>query len=133
MKKYIVSGPPSSGKSSLIEALKAEGYSCHDEIARQVIAEQLKIEGTAVPWKDHLAFAELLFERMVKQQNALQNDTSVHIFDRSIPDFVSYLIKDKLQKLIKGRRLQRCPHRPGRDPGLVLHSHRNDDISHPNH
>jgi predicted ATPase len=44
----ILTGGPSSGKTSIIEKLKEKGYLCIDEVGRQIIQEQLAIGGNAL-------------------------------------------------------------------------------------
>ena len=39
IKRIIITGGPSSGKTSIIDALKDEGYSCFDEVSREIIQE----------------------------------------------------------------------------------------------
>lgn len=41
-KKIALIGGPATGKTTLIDALKAKGFSCMDEISRQIIIEAQK-------------------------------------------------------------------------------------------
>ena len=56
IQNYIITGAPGTGKTTIINALKKEGYSCAEEISRELIAEQIDIGGNILPWKDQIAF-----------------------------------------------------------------------------
>jgi predicted ATPase len=55
---YIITGGPGSGKSTLIEALAAEGFHHMPEAGRAIIRDQVAIGGTALPWADRAALAQ---------------------------------------------------------------------------
>jgi hypothetical protein len=48
------------GKTTLIDALAAEGIRHMPEAGRAIIRDQVAIGGTALPWADRAAFAELM-------------------------------------------------------------------------
>ena len=57
---HVITGGPGLGKTSLIDALAAEG-GCHmPEAGRAIIQDQVDIGGTALPWDDREAFAMLM-------------------------------------------------------------------------
>ena len=58
---HIITGGPGSGKTSLIEALAAEGLHHMPEAGRAIIQDQVDIGGSALPWADRDAFAVLMF------------------------------------------------------------------------
>ncbi len=87
--RYIITGGPGTGKSTLLNALKAEGYECYDEISRTIIQEQQLINGDKVPWKNLSAFAYICYERMTAQLENTPQD--VCFFDRGLPDIIAYL------------------------------------------
>ncbi|PID68155.1 MAG: hypothetical protein CR968_03115, partial [Flavobacteriia bacterium] len=58
IQRYIITGAPGSGKSSLLEALKLRGYHCFDEVSRLIIKEQQQINGQLLPWDDLAGFAQ---------------------------------------------------------------------------
>lgn len=49
MKRYILTGTPGSGKTSVLHALKSLGYSVVEEAATDVIALEQK-RGNPEPW-----------------------------------------------------------------------------------
>lgn len=58
MKRFIVTGAPSAGKTTIIRQLELEGFSVVEEAATDVIgAEQAR--GTAEPWT-HPSFIDLV-------------------------------------------------------------------------
>jgi predicted ATPase len=88
---YIVTGGPGSGKTALIEALRARGYSCSVEAGRGIIQDQVKIEGLALPWRDPLLFAELMLSWEMRSYHAAEEATGPVFFDRGVPDVLGYL------------------------------------------
>lgn len=54
---HIITGGPGSGKSTLIDALAAQGFHHMPEAGRAIIRDQVAIGGTALPWADRIAFA----------------------------------------------------------------------------
>jgi len=88
---YIITGGPGSGKSTLIDALENNGYSRSIEAGRAIIQSQLQIGGLSLPWIDPASFAEwMLCWEINSYVNALRSEGPV-IFDRGIPDIISYL------------------------------------------
>ncbi len=86
---FVITGGPGSGKTSLIAAL--DGIHRMPEAGRAVIQEELAAGGSALPWKDPLAFAEKMLERDIATWEAAQRLEGPAIFDRGIPDVMGYL------------------------------------------
>src|SRR3546814_17699538 len=88
---HIITGGPGSGKSSVINALAAEGFIHMPEAGRAIIQGQIDIGGNALPWADRDAFAALMLAwemRSYREAKALRGPV---IFDRGIPDVIGYL------------------------------------------
>lgn len=90
-KIILLIGGPSSGKTTLINHLEAEGYICYPEISREITLNA-RDEGV-----DHLflenpiLFSERLLEGRIKQyENAIKEVKTVFI-DRGIPDVLAYM------------------------------------------
>ena len=94
IKRIAISGAPGTGKTSLINELLLQGYKCHAEVSREIIAEQLKIGGDITPWQDLNAFSELVINERLKQFKHAKNE--LEFFDRTIIDSLAYLLKDAL-------------------------------------
>ena len=92
LKKYVITGGPSTGKTSIISILQQKGFVCVDEMARQVIREQLELKTNYLPWADLERFSEIVVERMITQIKKLHPE-DIHFFDRGIPDVIAYMKK----------------------------------------
>ncbi|SHL86849.1 Predicted ATPase [Roseovarius pacificus] len=87
----VVTGGPGSGKSSLIEALARRGFHTMPEGGRAIIQDQVTIGGTALPWSDRAAFAELMLGWELRSHRKASAMTESVIMDRGIPDVIGYL------------------------------------------
>lgn len=94
--RYIITGGPGSGKSSLLNALIDKGYQGFEEISRIVIREQHEINGDKLPWENLADFAEICFERMSKQLEDC-NSSNYCFYDRGIPDIIAYVRRGGLK------------------------------------
>jgi predicted ATPase len=88
---FVVTGGPGSGKSTLLAALAARGLACAEEAGRSVIRDQVAIGGTALPWADRHAFAELMLSFDMRAYRWAEGQRGVVVFDRGIPDVLGYL------------------------------------------
>jgi predicted ATPase len=86
---FVITGGPGSGKTSLIAAL--DGIDRMPEAGRAIIQEEMAAGGSALPWKDPLAFAEKMLARDIQAWEAAERLEGPVIFDRGIPDVVGYL------------------------------------------
>jgi predicted ATPase len=94
--RYIITGGPGSGKSSLLSALVDKSYQGFEEISRIIIREQHEIGGDRVPWLNLAAFAELCYERMSAQLDLCDSDCT-YFYDRGLPDIIAYVRRGGLQ------------------------------------
>jgi len=88
---YIVTGGPGSGKTSLLEALRARGDTCSVEAGRGIIQDQVSIAGQALPWADRSLFAELMLSWEMRNYRIAQATVGPVFFDRGVPDVLAYL------------------------------------------
>lgn len=86
---FIITGGPGSGKSSLIDALRDRGYTCVDEVARQIIRNQIEIGGDAIHTKDQIKFRDLMLAESIRTYGEILDHGPV-FFDRGIPDLLGY-------------------------------------------
>lgn len=88
----VLAGGPSSGKTTLIDALVAKGYICYPEVSREVIKEAQRQGIEQLFLEKPLLFSELLLEGRVKQYKSAINEESATVFlDRGIPDVLAYM------------------------------------------
>lgn len=87
---FIFTGGPGSGKSSILEELEKQGFSIITESGRQIIKEQIKIQGDGLPWKNKEKFRDLMIERDIKQYEQVKEVEKIALFDRGIPDSLGY-------------------------------------------
>ena len=88
---FVITGGPGSGKTTLIDALASRGFACTQEAGRGVIQDQAAIGGTALPWHDPLAFAELMLAWEMRSFHMAGQLPGPVFFDRGVPDTLGYL------------------------------------------
>ncbi len=86
---YIITGGPGFGKTMLVQALKADGYSCSNEFARDLILEQQQINGEILPWKQPRRFQQEILNRRTAFFNSVQQGI-IAFADRAIPDQLAF-------------------------------------------
>ncbi|MEK6822900.1 MAG: ATP-binding protein [Nanoarchaeota archaeon] len=89
MAKYIITGGPCTGKSTLIRALQAQGYRCVDEVARQLIDEAERTGSDCHPARDFHLFQQHVVHRQLALEESVKHEPLV-FFDRGIPDGIGY-------------------------------------------
>ncbi|MEJ1970718.1 MAG: AAA family ATPase [Rhizomicrobium sp.] len=87
---YIVTGGPGSGKTTLIEALRARGFLCIDEVGRAIIREQAATGGDVHHNGDRAAYRDLMLHRSIEGYVAVAETGKPVFFDRGIPELAGY-------------------------------------------
>lgn len=93
----MLSGCSGGGKSTLLEALEARGFATAPEPGRQIVREQLWIDGPALPWVDMRQFMELVVSRALHQVDEASRRGGVTIFDRGLVDAYAYFIRSGIE------------------------------------
>lgn len=88
---FVVTGGPGSGKSSLIAELAQRGFPFMPEAGRAIIQDQVRIGGSALPWADRAAFAELMLGWELRSYREASALNAKVLMDRGIPDVIGYL------------------------------------------
>ena len=90
--KIVLIGGPSSGKTTLINALKSDGYYCMEEISRQITIDSQEKGIDQLFLEDPLLFSQhLLLGRQTQFNEADSINQDIVFFDRGLPDVVAYL------------------------------------------
>jgi predicted ATPase len=88
---FVLTGGPGSGKTTLIDALRAEGFPAAEEAGRGIIRDQVAIGGSALHWADQKLFAELMLAWEMRSWNQAFAAGGLVFFDRGVPDCIGYL------------------------------------------
>ena len=88
----VITGGPGSGKSRLVDALAAAGLRTMPEAGRAIIQDQVAIGGTALPWADREAFANLMLGWELRSYHEALAAPGPVILDRGLPDVMGYRI-----------------------------------------
>ena len=87
---YVITGAPSSGKTSVICELERLGYRVVHEVARAFIDEELKKGRTIEQIKfDEIAFERHILYEKIKIEESLPKKEII-FFDRAVPDSIAY-------------------------------------------
>lgn len=87
---YIITGAPCTGKTTILEELKSRGYTCHSEIARKVIRENLDSGLEVFPWNQMQLFSDMVMDRMVELAKEFAPN-ELCFLDRSMVDLIGYM------------------------------------------
>lgn len=86
--RYIITGGPGFGKSTLIKYLRKWGYKGFDEVARELISQGIQAPLHLSRPRDTGFFREVLKRRIEYHQAASTNGPS--FYDRGIPDSLAF-------------------------------------------
>ena len=90
--KIAIIGGPGTGKTTLINALRTKGYSCMEEISRQITLKAQNEGVDQVFLKDPIWFSDqLLAARKQQFIDAGTVNCPFVFFDRGLPDVIAYL------------------------------------------
>ena len=82
--KFILTGGPGAGKTTILEALKKRGYKCVFESARKIIRDRLSLGLPRRP--EPIEFAQLVLQSDIYQHSELNDGDSTIFFDRGVLD-----------------------------------------------
>lgn len=91
-KIVVITGGPGTGKTTIIDCLINNGYTCLPEISRQITLEAQKQGIEQLFLEKPLLFSELLLEGRKKQFQEASTISAATVFiDRGIPDILAYM------------------------------------------
>ncbi|MDT0559413.1 ATP-binding protein [Ichthyenterobacterium sp. W332] len=91
-KQIVITGGPGTGKSSIINNLIERGFTCFEEISRQVTLNARKEGIEQLFLTKPLLFSEKLLEGRLQQFNDAKTSTEGIVFlDRGLPDILAYM------------------------------------------
>lgn len=90
MPLYVITGGPGSGKTTVLKELEHRGYRCASEVARQIIQEQMRTGGRALPWEDRQLYTKRMLEASIASFMEHASGTEAGFSDRGIPDSLCY-------------------------------------------
>jgi len=88
MKKIVITGGPSVGKTTVIEILASRFYSIIPEAATMIIKEEKTKNSDALPWKNVAKFQNLVVQRQIESEAKARGD--IVFYDRGIVDGYAY-------------------------------------------
>ncbi|HEU0003754.1 MAG TPA: AAA family ATPase [Ktedonobacteraceae bacterium] len=82
MKRYILTGTPGSGKTSLLHELKSQGYAVVEEAATDVIALECT-RGNSEPWMQADFIDKIIRLQKQRQIETVMSSDELQVYDRS--------------------------------------------------
>jgi len=82
--RFVVTGGPGGGKSTLLDALAERGYRIAPEAARRLIKERLA--AGLPPRPDPVTFARAILDSDMEHYRAAADDDGIAFFDRGVLD-----------------------------------------------
>jgi predicted ATPase len=87
---FVISGGPGSGKTTVLQELAKLGFAHAPEVARQIIQEQVRAGGMALPWEDREDYTRLMLQRSIESYLEHTPALQPMFADRGIPDTLCY-------------------------------------------
>lgn len=82
----ILSGCSGGGKSTLLAALRRQGFDTVDEPGRRIVADETRCAGKALPWVDPEAFARRAIAMASLDRSRMKDARRWVFFDRGLID-----------------------------------------------
>ena len=97
MKKILITGGPSTGKTSLVSELKKHGFYSFDEISRE-LTQRMRNEGIEQYFLNNpIEFSKELFKLRFKQYEKEVDTFNFIVYDRGPIDVLAYLDFKKIE------------------------------------
>ena len=97
MKKILITGGPSTGKTSLVSELKKYGFYCFEEISRE-LTQRMRNQGIEQYFLNNpIEFSKELFKLRFKQYEQEVESHNFIVYDRGPIDVLAYLDFKKIK------------------------------------
>lgn len=91
-KTIVITGGPGSGKTSIIKELEKRGFTCSEEVSRDIILKAREDGIDQLFLTNPIQFSELLLKGRKEQfHTALASNNEFVFLDRGIPDIPAYM------------------------------------------
>ena len=97
-RKIVITGGPSTGKTSVIEQLESDGFHCLHEVVRSMTMEEKNkgekikiVSNPIVSVTDPMKFNKKILNARIDQFNFAHQSNKTIFFDRGIPDVLAYM------------------------------------------
>ncbi|MHA7057111.1 AAA family ATPase [Aquimarina sp. M1] len=97
-RKIVITGGPSTGKTSIIKRLEEEGFFCFHEFIRSITQEAKSKNATPIVSNPIVSVADpydfniqLLNGRIRQYKDPVADDKEIVFYDRGIPDVLAYM------------------------------------------
>ena len=96
-RKFVLTGGPGTGKSTLLSTLQQRGIYTMKEAAEYIIERELRREGKILPWVNRDLFQKKLLETQLQWEREIPSEIEISFQDRGIADAIAYYRIDSLQ------------------------------------
>ena len=96
-RKYVLTGGPGTGKSTLLAELQKRGVYAIKEVAEYLIEKELKGNGKILPWNNRERFQRNVLETQIIWEKEIPSEIKVSCSDRGIPDGIAFYRLDGIR------------------------------------
>ena|SRR3989344_3767566 len=90
---FILAGTSGTGKTTVLNQLRDEGFTCIGEAARSVLQDQLAIQGPGLPSNNPMLFIQMMRNLSIQGFEDSSLAVGPIFFDRGMPDLVHYAFR----------------------------------------
>jgi predicted ATPase len=90
VKKFVITGGPGFGKTSVVQELKCRGFHTLSECARKVIVAESEKGSNHLPWGDVEAFQRKVFDMQLESEGKIPKEWDFVFLDRGCIDGLAY-------------------------------------------